>query len=67
MKKDKHFTSRMLICSGALLAVSGILFAICAKIAYGGIFFAAASCMFFAARNFRIKEINDDSEEKKDE
>ena len=67
MKKDKHFTSRVLICAGALMAVSGLLFAICVKLAYGGIFFAAASCMFFAARNFRIKENNDDSEEKKDE
>ena len=67
MKNDKHFTSRMLICAGALMAVSGLLMAICTKIAYGGIFFAAAACMFFAARSFRIKENNDDSEEKKDE
>ena len=67
MKKDKHFTSRMLIYAGALMAVSGLLFAICVKLAYGGIFLAAASCMFFAARSFRIKENNDDSEEKKDE
>lgn len=54
--KDKHFTSRMLICSGALMSISGILIAICAKIAYGGILFAAAACMSFAARNFRIAE-----------
>ena len=54
--KDKHFTSRMLTCAGALMTISGILMALCAKIAYGGILFAATDCMFFAARNFRIAE-----------
>ena len=54
--KDKHFTSRMLICAEALMSISGVLIAICAKLAYGGILFAAAACMFFAARNFRIAE-----------
>ena len=58
--KDKHFTSRMLICAGALMSISGILITICAKLAYGGILFAAAACMFFAARNFRIAEDRDD-------
>ena len=54
--KDKCFTSRMLICAGALMSISGILITICAKLAYGGLLFAAAACMFFAARNFRIAE-----------
>ena len=63
--KDKHFTSRMLICAGALISISGILIAICAQIAYGGILFAAAACMFFAARNFRIAE--DKKEDKNQE
>lgn len=54
--KDKHFTSRMLTCAGALMSISGILIAICARLAYGGILFASAACMFFAARNFRIAE-----------
>ena len=58
--KDKHFTSRMLTCAGALMSISGILMAVCAKIAYGGILFAAAACMFFAARNFHIAEDRDD-------
>ncbi|MCF2663567.1 hypothetical protein JQM66_03235 [Oscillibacter valericigenes] len=58
--KDKHFTSRMLTCAGALMSISGILMAVCAKIAYGGILFAAAACMFLAARNFRIAEDRDD-------
>ena len=47
--KDKHFTSRMLTCAGTLMTISGILMAVCAKLAYGGILFAASSCMFFAA------------------
>ena len=54
--KDNHFTSRMLTCAGALMSISGVLTAICATPAYGGILFAAAACMFFAARNFRIAE-----------
>ena len=58
--KDKHFTSRMLTCAGTLMTISGILMAVCAKLAYGGILFAAAACMFFAARNFRIAEDRDD-------
>lgn len=56
MMEDKHFTSRMLICAGVLMTISGILMATCVKIYYGGILFAAASCMFFAARSFRIAE-----------
>ena len=54
--EDKHFTSRILIRAGALMSILGILLAICVQIAYGGIFFAAAACMFFSARNFRIAE-----------
>ena len=60
--KDKHFTSRMLICAGALMIISGILITICVKLAFGGILFAAAACMFFAARNFRIAEDKKDDE-----
>ena len=47
------------------MSISGILMAVCAQLAYGGILFAAAACMFFAARNFRIAE--DKKEEKKQE
>lgn len=54
--KDKHITSRMLTGAGALMSISGILMAVCAKPAYGGILFAAAACLFFAARRFRIAE-----------
>ncbi len=56
MKKDIHCTSRLLACAGALMIVSGILMAVCAKLAYGGILWAAASCMFFAAYHFRLAE-----------
>ena len=62
--KDKHFTSRMLACAGALMSISGILIAICVKIAYSGILFAAAACMFFAAHNFRVAEDQNDKEKK---
>lgn len=65
--KDKHFTSRMLICAGALISISGILIAICAQIAYGGILFAAAACMFFSAHNFRIAEDQTKNENQKAE
>ena len=64
MKNSAHFASRMLIWAGALMTISGILIAICARIAYGGIFFAAAACLFFAARNFRIAEDKKETEEK---
>ena len=29
---------------------------VCAKLAYGGILFTAAACMFFAARHVRVTE-----------
>ncbi|MDD6022963.1 MAG: hypothetical protein PUC06_01835 [Oscillospiraceae bacterium] len=54
--KDQHFTSRMLTCAGALMTISAILMAICSGIAYGGVLLASASCMFFAARHFRMAE-----------
>ena len=65
--KDKHFTSNMLTCAGALMSISGILMAVCAKIAYGCILFAAAACMFFAARNFRIAEDKKENENQGEE
>ena len=58
--KDKHFSSRMLTCSGALMSIAGILIIICGQSGYGGILLAAACCMFFGARNFRIAEDRDD-------
>ena len=58
--ENTHFASRMLIIAGTLLTISGILTAICVKIVYGGILFAAASCMFSAARSVRIAEDRDE-------
>lgn len=67
-QNDCHFLSRMLMCAGTLMAVSGVLLAVCARLAYGGIMFAAASCMFFASRNFRIAENKREKElEEKDD
>ena len=63
MKKGNHFTSRMMILAGGLMTVSGILMAFCSKLAIGGIFWAAASCQFFAARQFRIAENKKENEE----
>ena len=63
MKKDIHFTSRMMILAGGLMTLSGILMAFCGKLAIGGIFWAAASCLFFAARQFRIAENKKENEE----
>lgn len=54
--KDKHFPSRMLALAGGLMTVSGILMAVCARLAIGGILWAAASCLFFAACHFRMTE-----------
>lgn len=54
--ENEHITSTLLTCAGALMAVSGILMALCAGLAYGGILWAAASCIFFAAYHFRLAE-----------
>ena len=65
--KDKHITSRMLTGAGALMSISGILMAVCAKPAYGGILLASAACMFLTAHSFRIAENQKESEETDDE
>ena len=63
MKKGNHFTSRLMILAGGLMTLSGILMAFCGKLAIGGIFWAAASCQFFADRQFRIAENKKENEE----
>ena len=67
MERDHHFTSRMLTCAGALMAVSGVLMALCVRLAYGGILLASAACMFLTAHSFRIAESQKESEETDDE
>lgn len=54
--KDKHFSSRMLTLSGGLMTLSGALMVLSGRIPIGGCFWASASCMFFAAYYFRLKE-----------
>ena len=56
MKKDIHFPSRMMTIAGGLMTVSGILTALLGRLAVGGTFWAAASCLFFAAYHFRLAE-----------
>ena len=58
---DKHMTSRMLTYAGGLMAIAGILMALCGRLAIGGIMWAAASWMFFAAYNFRVAEDKKDN------
>ena len=67
MMQDKHFASRMLICAGGLMNVSGALTAVCAEPAYGGILLAASACMFSAARSFRIAENQREAERQEPE
>ena len=56
MKNDLHFASGLQMCADALLAVSGILMAMLGEPAYSGSLLAGASCMFFAACHFQVKE-----------
>ena len=63
MKLDVHFPSRMLILAAGLMTVCGILMAILGRLAIGGIYWAAASCLFFAAFHFRLAENKKENEE----
>ena len=56
MKKDLHYTSRLLNCAGGLFLVSGVLMAVSASLVFGGILAVGAFCMFVAAYNFKIAE-----------
>ena len=62
---DAHFSSRMLAMAGGLMIVSAVLMAISTRLSIGGIFLAAAACLFFAAYHFRQAE--DKKEEKTEE
>lgn len=64
---SKKTAAVLLTCSGALMTVSGILMAVCVGLAYGGILWAAASCMFFAAYHFRLAENETDETEGTDD
>lgn len=64
---SKQTASVLLTCSGALMTVSGILMAVCVRLEYGGILWAAASCMFFAAYHFLLAEKEVDKAEGTDD
>lgn len=64
---DAHFSSRMLAMAGGLMTISAVLMAICTRLSIGGIFLAAASCLFFAAYHFRQAENKTEKEEKTEE
>ena len=64
MQHDQGKSSRLFAIAGGLLTVSGLLMAVCGRLAYGGVFWAAASCMFFAAYNFRLAENKNMEKEK---
>ena len=51
---------------GRMMTISGILMAVCTKLSIGGVFWAAAACMFVAAYHFRIRE-NKENEAPDDE
>ena len=53
---NKYTTSALLVSAGALMMISGALMAVCSSLACGGIMWAAASCMFLTAYNFRLSE-----------
>ena len=58
-----HTTSPLLAQAGGLMTLSGLLMALCASVACGGILWAAAACMFFAAHQFRQLENKKQNEE----
>ena len=67
MEQNQNTSSRLLTMAGGLMLVSGLLMAICGKLAYGGIFCAAAGCMLIAAYNFRQTENKKQEKEKPDD
>lgn len=64
MEQNQNTSSRLLTMAGGLMLVSGLLMAVCGKLVYGGIFWAAAGCMLIAAYNFRQAENKNQEEEK---
>ena len=67
VRQDIHFPSRMMTLSGGLMTLSGLLMAVCGRLAIGGIFWAAASCLFFAAYHFRMAENKTEKTEDSDD
>lgn len=64
---DNYFTSRMLCLSGGLMSLCGLMMALLGKLPLGGIYWAAASCLFFAAWHFRLAGDRKEHKEEKNE
>ena len=64
---DNYFTSRMLCLSGGLMSICGLMMALLGKLPLGGIYWAAASCLFFAAWHFRLAGDRKEHKEEKNE
>ena len=65
---DNYFTSRMLCLSGGLMSLCGLMMALLGKLPLGGIYWAAAFCLFFAALHFRLAgDRKEHEEERKNE
>lgn len=66
MNQEQHTSSRLFTGAGGLMVLSGVLMAVSGRLALAGIYWAAASCMFFAAYHFRLVENKKIEEEKND-
>lgn len=53
--------------SGGLMTLSAILMILCDRVSVGGIFLAAASCMFLSAYHFRKAENKKEKAEKSED
>lgn len=67
MYTDKPMAWQMLAGAGGLMTGSGILMALCESLAYGGVLWAAASLLFFAARQFYLAEETEKSVKRENE
>lgn len=64
MKKNIHFLSWMQAMIGGIMFFCGILIAVLGKPEIGGVFWAAAYCLFFSAYHFRLAENKKEKAEK---
>ena len=67
MSSEIQLAARLLAWAGALMIVAGVLVALCGGLAYGGPLWAAASCLFFAAYHFRLRENKKTEKEEPDD
>lgn len=53
MEENRTKASALLTCAGTLLLIAGVLMGISVRLAYGGMLWAGASTMFFAAYSMK--------------